>query len=358
MMEIEKLMTGSMQLSGRNKELEALCKKRWDDIAKPLDSMGLFEKYIAQINAILGREVSALDKTGIVVFCADNGIVEEGISQSDQSITAICAKNIAAGASAVGQMAKVNGTDIFAVDVGMNTTEKIDGVIDMKVAAGTKNFSKEPAMTKEHLLLAMQHGMDIVKNMKTQGYELLGMGEMGIGNTTTSAAVCAALLKVDAEVSAGPGAGANKEQMNRKKQVITNAIKQYDLWNKEVLEVLSCVGGFDIAAMVGMCIGGAYYKVPIVLDGLISMTAALAAKRLLPVTGEYMIPSHAGKEPAVVLLCKELDAEPVLSAKMALGEGTGAVLMISLLKTANAIYKESVTFEHYGMENYERFGEQ
>ena len=330
-------------------------RSNWDKVAKPLDSMGVFEEFTARIGAIQGQVSPAMDQCRILVMCADNGIVEEGISQSDQSVTALCAGDIAAGRSCLGVMAAREDIHILAVDMGMNTIGTIPLVRDLKVAPGTANFHKAPAMTRSQLLLAMQRGMDLVKESKQEGYTLLGMGEMGIGNTTTSSAVAAALLSLDPELVTGRGAGLSDAGLAHKKEIIGQALKTYRLYGADPLEILACVGGFDIAALVGMCMGGALYHVPIVLDGFISMAAALAACRIQPGVQDFLIPSHASKEPAVVMICKELGLRPVIDASMALGEGTGAVLMISLLKTTALVYMKSRSFDSAGIEQYERF---
>lgn len=355
MIDIEKILDGTIKIEPVNEELYKEIKANWDSVAKPLDSMGVFETFLSRIGAIQGEIHLKLAKSRIIVMCADNGIVEEGVSQSDQSITALCAENIAAYKSCLGIMAKREGTDILAVDMGMNTERKIPGVLNKKLRMGSRNFHKEPAMTKEEVLCAMQTGLELVGESKREGFLLLGTGEMGIGNTTTSSAVAAALLREKSEKVTGRGAGLNDAQFLHKKQIIAEAIDKYDLVNKTVLEVLCTVGGYDIAALAGMCIGGAVYHVPIVLDGFISMVAALVACRLVPEVADFVIPSHSSKEPAVMKIREELSLMPVIDAKMALGEGTGAVLMISLLKTANEVYENSSSFENYGMEQYLRY---
>lgn len=288
-------------------------------------------------------------------MCSDNGIVEEGISQSDKSVTAICACNIAAGRSSVGIMAAREQIHILAVDVGVDTQEELPQVRNCKIRRGTRNFRIEPAMTREEAWKAMQVGMDLVAESREEGYLLLGMGEMGIGNTTTSSAVAAALLQEPAETVTGRGAGLDDKKLRRKKAIIAEAIKRYDLYHQDPMSVLCMVGGLDLAALAGVCIGGAVYQVPVVLDGFISMTAALIACRMLPTVKEYLIPSHSSKEPAVLKIRQELELEPVIDARMALGEGTGAAMMISLLKTANGVYENSVSFTETAIEQYKRY---
>lgn len=327
----------------------------WDRIAKPLDGMGRFETITAQIGAILGTEEIDLSKKAVLILCADNGIVVEGISQSGQEVTEAVARQMAKGASSVGKMAAEIGADTIPVDIGINSGEPIPGVLNRKIRRGTRNFCIEPAMTEEEAVRAIFTGMELTADCKEKGYRLLATGEMGIGNTTTSSAVAAALLKCGAEEVTGRGAGLCDEKLRHKKQVIAEAIEKYELYEAEPLRVLETVGGLDIAGLAGICIGGALFHIPVVLDGVISMVAALLAERLVPGTKQYLIPSHKGKEPAVEKLMKELHMEPVIDGKMALGEGTGAVMMMALLDMALCVYRGRTLFSDIQVEQYERY---
>lgn len=348
-------MLDKMEISGYDRGLWQQIKAGWDSVAKPLDSMGVFEGTLARIGAIQGTVHPRLEKNRILVCCADNGIVAEGVSQCGQEITAVCAENIANGRSSVAIMAKQAGVDIKAVDVGIATDAVLSNVMDRKVRRGTRNFLREPAMTMEEAERAIQIGMELVRESKEEGVEILGIGEMGIGNTTTSSAVTAALLGLPVETVTGRGAGLDDQGLSRKREVIRLALQNYGAMH-EPMEILSKVGGLDIACMAGICLGGAICHVPIVLDGFISLAAALVACRLEPTVREYLIPSHSGKEPAMKAIEEELKLSPVIYANMALGEGTGAVLMLQLLKTVSAVYEKSCSFEDAGIRKYERFG--
>lgn len=326
----------------------------WDSIAKPLDGMGKFEKLTAQIGAVSRTEEIDISKKAVIIMCADNGIVEEGISQSGQEVTLAVVKAMAKKQSSVCKMAQLIGADTIPVDIGIHTDQKIENVIDCKIRQGTRNFRKEPAMTQEEVIRAVAVGISTVYECKKKGYHLLATGEMGIGNTTTSSAVAAALLHCRAEEVTGRGAGLSDEGLIRKQQIIEEAIRKYDLYHADAITVLRTVGGLDIAGLAGVCIGGALYHIPIVLDGVISMVAALVAERICPGVREYLLASHKGKEPAVTRLAKELDIEPVIDAGMALGEGTGAVMLFSLLDMALSIYQERTTFADIRIEQYQR----
>ena len=328
--------------------------KNWDAIAKPLDGLGRFEKITAQIGAILGTEEINLSKKAVILMCADNGIVEEGISQSGQEVTTAVVKQMAKGASSVGKMAAVIGADTIPIDIGINGDGQIPGVRNRKIRRGTRNFRIEPAMTQGETVAAIFTGIETAAACKEKGYHILAAGEMGIGNTTTSSAVAAALLNCSADAVTGRGAGLCDEKLQRKREVIGAAIEKYDLYRTKPLDVLQTVGGLDIAGLTGLCIGGGIFGIPVVLDGVISMTAALLAERIVPGTVQYLIPSHKGKEPAAGLLAEELGLEPVIDGQMALGEGTGAVMMLSLLEVALSVYQGRNLFSDIQVEPYKR----
>lgn len=349
----EKLM--SLRIDPPDQNALAEIRRRWDQVAKPVDGMGRFEELIADIGAAQHQTNPAIDRRGVLIFCADNGIVEEGISQSGQEVTLAVMRNMVKQASSVGRMAGQIGCETIPIDIGVNCREAVDGVWQRKVRAGTRNFAIEPAMTEAETLQAIFTGIDCVKQCKEQGYQILATGEMGIGNTTTSSAVAAALLRCEAEAVTGRGAGLDDRRLGKKRSIVGEAVSRYRLHAAEPLEILRTVGGLDLAGLTGACIGGALCHVPVVLDGMISLTAALLAERLRPGTAAYLIPSHRGREPAAGLLLKELKMHPVLDADLALGEGTGAVMLLSLLDLAFSVYRESSTFAGIRMKPYERY---
>ena len=327
-------------------------KKRWDSIAKPLHSLGKMEDLIIQIAGITGKFNVDIHKKALVAMCADNGIVEEGVTQTGQEVTAIVADNFVRGTSTVCVMCQECGVDMKPVDIGMVTDALARK--DLKVAYGTRNMAKGPAMTREQAEQAIRAGIAMAEELKGQGYQILATGEMGIGNTTTSSAVASVLLSQPVEKMTGRGAGLSSEGLLRKIRTIEKAIQLNQPDPEDPVDVLAKVGGLDIAGLTGMCIGGALWHIPIVLDGVISMAAALVAERLFPGVREYLIPSHQGKEPAAVKLADALQLSPVIHAGMALGEGTGAVMMFTLLDMAMSIYGQSATFSEIAVEQYKR----
>ena len=348
--ELEKLTVKAPDEEIRKKVLSNL-----DYVAKPLDGLGKFEALTAQIGAIQRTEKIDISRKAVIIMCADNGIVAEGISQSGQEVTFAVVKKMAEKQTSVGKMAETISVDTIPVDIGVNHKSKIPGVLDKRICPGTRNFRNEPAMTEEEAIKAIFTGIEMVSDCKEKGYKILATGEMGIGNTTTSSAVAAALLDCEVAEVTGRGAGLSDEKLIHKQKIITEAIDKYGLKEADALRILETVGGFDIAGLAGMCIGGALYHVPIVLDGVISMVAALLAERIVPGTKDYLIPSHKGKEPAMGRLANELNMEPVIDANMALGEGTGAVMMFSLLDIALSVYQDKTTFSDMNIEQYERF---
>ncbi|MBP3487839.1 MAG: nicotinate-nucleotide--dimethylbenzimidazole phosphoribosyltransferase [Roseburia sp.] len=344
-----------LKITPPDKALYKAVKDNWDAVAKPLDSMGEFEPLLSRIGAILGDVSLDIEKKAVVVMCADNGIVEEHISQSGQEVTAKVAASMGRRTSSVCRMAAAVGADVFPVDIGVNSKERIPGVTDRKVRRGTGNFLKESAMTEEEALRAIGTGMQLVAELKRDGYKLIATGEMGIGNTTTSSAVAAALLSCEVEEITGRGAGLSDAGLSHKIEVIRQALRFHGLKENEPLRILSTVGGLDIAGLTGVFIGGAVHHIPIVIDGVISAVAALTAERLVPGVKEYVIPSHSSREPAALHILEELGVRPVIDAGLALGEGTGAVMMFGLLDIARTVYGERTTFADIDMEPYERF---
>ena len=311
----------------------ALAKRRWDSIAKPLGSLGKLEEMVIKTAALTGSANVDISRRCVAMFCADNGVVAEGVTQ-----TGVCA------------MARTIGAEVYPVDVGMLT--RADGVADRHVANGTMNFTLGPAMTPEQAMRAIQAGIDTVRELKEKGYKLIVTGEMGIGNTTTASAVAAVLTDTPIDEAVGRGAGLSDAGLMRKRSAIARGIAVNKPDKEDAFDVLGKLGGFDMAAMAGAFIGGALYRVPTVIDGFISSVAALIAARLCPRCSIAMIPSHASAEPAAKRIMKELDLEPPLYADMRLGEGTGGVCIIPLMDMALSVYNTMATFEDINVDAY------
>lgn len=325
-----------------------ITKHRLDKIAKPLNSLGDLEDCLVRLSGV--NKLKESYKKAVIVMCADNGVVCENVSQSGSEITALVAKNMTCGESSVCCMARVAGAKVFPIDIGMSVDVPL--VPSYKKVYGTNDMMKMPAMSRDVAIDAIMTGILLVWDLKNKGYDLLATGEMGIGNTTTSAAICAVLLGETVENVTGKGAGLSDDGLLHKIEVIKEAIRINAPNPIDPIDVLCKVGGLDIAGMAGVFLGGAIYRVPIIMDGLISNVAALVAKRIEPKCVDYMIASHLSKEPACKYILKELGVKPLLSIGMALGEGTGAVTVMPLIDMALAIYFGMPCFADIGMEAY------
>ena len=327
-----------------------LCARRWNSIAKPLHSLGKLEDALVKIAGITGTHDIRLEKKALIIMCADNGVVEEGVTQSGQEVTAIVSENFLRKKATASILCHAAGADIFPIDIGI---ARDTCLINRKIACGTKNMTKEPAMTREEALHAIETGMDMVGELKDKGYQIIATGEMGIGNTTTSSAVASVLLDEPVEKVTGRGAGLSTEGLTRKISAIHRAVALNQPDPSDGVDVLAKVGGFDLAGLTGVFLGGAVFHVPIVIDGFISAVAALAAAVICPAVKEYMLASHVSKEPAAEMILDCMGLSATLHADMCLGEGTGAVVYFPILDMACAVYNGMSTFEDVSIEAYQ-----
>lgn len=340
-------------------------KANFDALAKPIDGLGELERLVGQIGAIKRSDRPVINKRAVLIFAADNGVVDEGVTQCGQEVTRAVANLLTKGLSTLNYMAASAKADVISIDVGINSKDVEPLVVDKKVRFGTGNILHEDAMSIEETLKAINAGIDSVKESLDKGYEILAVGEMSIGNTTTATALEAVLLDVPVEKIISRGAGLSDTGLNRKAIVINEAINRA---RKELLEmeedldefeytllVLSKLGGLDIAAMAGAYIGGAIYQVPMIADGVISLVAALIAVRLFSSVKGYILPSHKGRGEGVSLLLNELSFNAMIDANMALGEGTGAVCLFPLLDIVMNLYNAGQSFASSNIDPYQRF---
>lgn len=324
----------------------------WNAVAKPIGSLGLLEDAVVRIAALTGSAEIDLSRRCVAVLCADNGVVAQGVSQSGCKVTSVVASNIAQGVSSVCSMAAPFDIDCLAVDMGMCHCPADENIIRRPIAAGTQDISRGPAMTRTQALQAVRTGVELVGELAQAGYCLIAVGEMGVGNTTTATAVTCALTGVAPRVLVGRGAGLSNEGLVRKRAAIERALAVNAPDPHDTVDVLAKVGGFDLAGMCGMFLGGAVHRVPVLVDGLVSSVAALCATLLRPDCAHALLPSHLSSEPAAQLVMERLGLTPPVQAGMHLGEGTGAVCMIALLDAALALYR-GTTFNACGLEPYE-----
>ena len=327
-------------------------KKRWDSIAKPLGSFGELEQMIQKIASVQHTDDVHIDRRTAVIFCADHGVVQEGVTQTGSEVTAICAYSIADGTSNVNAIADSCHADVLAVDIGMLTDVSHPKLLRRKVAFGTENFTRKPALTPEQTEKAICIGMDIVRDLKKNGVQLLIAGEMGIGNTTSASALASVLLDKPPLAVTGRGAGLSSKGLERKIHAIVQAIALHQPDKNHPLDLLAKLGGLEIAGMTGLFLGSAYYQVPAVIDGVISAVSAVLAYQLNPLCSEYLLASHTSGEPAGEGLLRMIHLHPVIDAGLRLGEGTGGLLLLPLLDSALALYRNSHHFEDIAIERY------
>lgn len=329
----------------------AAAKQHWDGLGKPLGSLGRLEKALIQIAGIQRTGDVHIDRKALVIMCADNGVVQEGVTQCGQEVTATVAENFLDEKSCVAIMCRRAGTKICPVDIGMAVdTPRVE---KRKIAYGTKNMAKEPAMTREQAIAAIEVGIAKAEELHAQGYEMLATGEMGIGNTTTSSAMTAVYLGLDVETVTGRGAGLSSHGLQRKINAIKQAIAVNQPDPEDPLDVLAKVGGLDIAGMCGLFLGGAAKRMPVVMDGFISQVAALTAVRLVPECADYILASHVSEEPGANILLKALEKDAFLTCGMRLGEGSGAVALFPILDFASDIYHKMSTFVQADIVEYQ-----
>ena len=315
-------------------------------LAKPPGSLGRLEEISIQLAGITGRVHNALNKKQLLVFAADNGVVAEGVSSAPQSVTKQQTINLMRGKTGAAVLAKHFGCGLTVCDVGVNADIYESTVLNRKIAYGTQNICTGPAMTREQTLQAILTGAEIARTVDA---DVIGVGEMGIGNTTTSSAVLAVLLGADVEAVTGRGGGITEESFRKKKAVIRTAIEVNRPDRDDVVGVLSKVGGFDLAAMCGAFLGAAAARRPAVIDGLISAAAALCAVRLCPNVRGYLVPSHASFEIGYCLAMEAMDLRPLFDLGMRLGEGSGCPLAFQVLDAACAVINDMATFDEAGI---------
>ncbi len=348
-----------------DREAMEAARMREDSLAKPPGSLGRLEDIAVQLAGISGELHNDADKSCIVIMCSDNGVVEEGVSSAPQFVTLAQTINFTRRLTGVGTLAKYFGSDLLVVDLGINAdlprellvrdavegagpeARATDKIVDRKIRKSTSNLAKEPAMTRKEAVLAIQTGIEMACEIKKAGYTIFGVGEMGIGNTTTSSAILSALTGLSVSETVGRGGGITDASFARKKEIIEEAVEMYGFRGQEdidVIDVLSKVGGFDLAAMTGAFLGAAVYRIPVVIDGFISIVAALAATRMAPLAKQFMIASHVSKEQGYGCALNELGLPPMLNLELRLGEGSGCPLAFQMVRGACAIMNHMATF--------------
>ena len=324
--------------------------ERQDSLTKPVGSLGRLEALSVQIAGIQGKAQPQIKQKAVIVMAADHGVAARGTSAYPQEVTAEMVLNFLRGGAAINVISRQVGARVVIVDMGV--AAKLDanpGLISHRIAAGTQDMSKGPAMTPEQAKQALEAGIEIMTAEIRKGLDIVGTGDMGIGNTTASSAICAVMTgKTAAEVT-GRGTGLDDKQLQHKIAIINEAIALNKPEVAKPLEVLAKVGGFEIGGLAGVILGAAANRVPVVIDGFISGAAALIAAGICPKSKDYMIAGHCSVEPGHRIMLQHLGLKPLLDLEMRLGEGTGGALAMSLAETSVRILSEMATFAEAGV---------
>ncbi|NME36550.1 MULTISPECIES: nicotinate-nucleotide--dimethylbenzimidazole phosphoribosyltransferase [Fusobacterium] len=333
------------EISFLNKNSERECKDILDKKMKPIGSLGVMEEIAEKLAGILPYNLKSIKRKGChIVAVADNGIIEEKISPCPEEYTRLVTEEMVNGFAPISLFCKNLGVDLKVIDVGMkkSLSKKYPNFYISKVVNGSKNFRKEPALTVNQVIDTIENGIFTIEELEEE-YDVFSTGEMGIGNTTTSSAILYSLTRCSIDDAVGKGSGAEGEILENKKRVIFESCIRYNTFQMNPIEILSHVGGLDIAFMVGLYIGAARYRKLILVDGFISAVAALIATKLNPIIKNYILVTHLSEEPGMKLVLKELGKEPFLNMKMRLGEGTGAVFAYPMIWGAVDIYEKMKT---------------
>ena len=322
---------------------------RQDRLIKPQGSLGKLEDISIQLAGIYGSKYFDTTKKLVLSFACDHGVYEEGVAPNNQNITLLQSMNFPKKINGVGTISKFVGSDVQLIDVGINCDEPIEGVIDCKIRKSTSNMAKGPAMTRQEAIRAIEIGIEMSEKYIQEDYKVIGIGEMGIANTTPSAAIISVIAGCDPQEVTGMGAGLKKELLQHKAQVIRTAIEINQPNPTDGIDILQKVGGFEIGSMAGVILGCSANRVPVVLDGFISYAAALIAVNINPRCKDYMIASHYSAEPGAKKALELLGLDPFLKMDMRLGEGSGAALAFNMIEAANYVYKNMLTFDEVDM---------
>lgn len=338
-------------IRGADEAVMDAARRRQAALAKPPGSLGKLEDMSVRLAGITGKTCPEIKKCRVAVFAADNGVVAEGVSCAPRSVTLQQAVNMTRHKTGMSSLALTFGDQVQVIDVGIDASVRCPDILDRKVRPGTGNIAKEPAMTRKEVLSAMAAGMEAAAAAKRDGVDALGIGEMGIGNTTTSAAVLSVLLEVPVEQVTGRGGGLTDEGFQTKKRVLRQALALHKPDKNDVLDILSTVGGLDIAAMTGAFLGCAHERLAAAVDGYISVVAALCAVRLCPAVQDYLFLSHRSFEVGYRLAAEALGLEPCLALDMRLGEGSGCPLLFQVMKGACGVMANMATFAEAAIED-------
>lgn len=349
-MELRTLLEQTVErIQGLDESAMRDAEHRIDRLTKPPGSLGRLEEIARQIAGITGRLQPDLSGKAVIVMAGDHGVCAEGVSAFPAEVTPQMVLNFLNGGAAVNVLSRHVGADVVCVDIGVNADLSHPNLVGRKIRKGTDNIAAGPAMSPDEAVRAIQAGVDIVDGLAERGYRMFATGEMGIGNTTPSSALLAALTGMDIEAVVGRGTGIGDEALRHKRDVIRRALDVNRPNAEDPLDVLAKLGGFEIAGLVGVILGAAANRCPVVIDGFISSAAALVASRIAPLASAYMLPSHLSHELGHRVLMEHIGLRPILQMDMRLGEGTGAVMAFPIVEAAVKLMNEMATFESAGI---------
>lgn len=357
---MERLKSTISKIEKVNEEIKEITQKRLDNLTKPQGSLGRLEELAKQICAIKGSVNFKLDNKVIFTIAGDHGVASEGVSAYPSEVTPQMVHNFISGGAGINVLSRHVGARVVVVDMGINgeitnykvqskKNEEINNFKEKKINFGTKNFTKEPAMTKDEAVKSIEAGIDLVEEEMANGIDIVGTGDMGIGNTTPSSAIVAAITGESVEFVTGRGTGIDDKALKNKIDVINRALELNKPNKQDPIDVLSKVGGYEIGGICGVILGCAANKIPVVVDGFISGAGALLAYKLESKVKDYMIAAHCSLERGHKVILKHIGIEPLLDFNLRLGEGTGAALGISIVEAAYKILTEMATFESAGV---------
>jgi len=346
----EQLLDYLSSIQAPSAELVKAAQQHSDQLTKPPGSLGKLEHIASQLAAITGELWPELSKRTVIIMAGDHGVCDEGISAFPQSVTPQMVHNFLQGGAAVNVLARAAQAEVVCVDIGVNAELEHEQLVSRKVMHGTNNIAKGAAMTREQAIEGIAIGIELVETLYERGSRMFATGEMGIGNTTPSASIVAVMTGISAEQAAGRGTGISDQMLLHKISVIEQAIRINEPDRNDPLDVLSKLGGIEIAGLVGVIVGAAKLRCPVVLDGYISTAAALIAAALTHTSKEYMIASHQSQEQGHSYALSSLGLSPCIQLDLRVGEGTGAVLSFHFIDAALRLMQEMATFSSAGID--------
>lgn len=344
----ELLMATIDRIPAPDRAAAAAAQARLDSKTKPRGSLGRLERLACGIAATLGREPDSV-RAAIVVAAADHGVAAEGVSAYPQEVTGQMVATYLAGGAAINVLARRAGAEVIVVDAGIAERPSGRQLRSLRIGPGTANFLHGPAMSDEQAFRSITAGIELTEGLTAAGFTVIGLGEMGIGNTTSASAITAALLEVEPVLVCGRGTGLDDAGVARKVELVRRTLTLHKPRPDDAIGVLASVGGFEIGVLAGVALGAAGHRVPVILDGFITGAAALLATRLAPALSDHLIAAHRSPEPGHEHVLRALGLEPLLDLELRLGEGTGVALAIPIIESALALLDEMATFDGAGV---------